>query len=128
MTRNSVRTSPLGQVGSGNVFADLGLPNPEEDFLKAKLVSKISDVIERRELTQAEAGEIMGLAQPKVSELCNGRTENYSVERLYRLLTRLGVGVSVVLEDQPDWSIGTVEVVEAPDQESQREYAAAPHM
>jgi hypothetical protein len=45
-----------------------------------------------------------------------------------RLLTRLGVGVSVVLEDQPDWTTGTVEVVEAPDQESQREYASAPHM
>jgi predicted XRE-type DNA-binding protein len=128
MTRNSHRTSPLGKVGSGNVFADLGLPNPEEDLLKAKLVSKISDVIERRELTQAEAGELMGLPQPKVSELCNGRTETYSVERLYRLLTRLGVGVSVVLEDQPDWTTGTVEVVEAPDQESQREYASAPHM
>lgn len=127
MSQNSRRTS-LGTIGSGNVFADLGLPNPEEDFLKAKLVSKISDVIERRDLTQVEAAELMGLSQPKVSELCNGRTETYSVERLYRLLTRLGVGVSVVLEDQPDWSLGTVEVMEANNHESQHEYAAVPGM
>lgn len=47
---NRRRTS-LGTIGSGNVFADLGLPNPDEDFLKAKLVSKISDIIKRRDLT-----------------------------------------------------------------------------
>lgn len=117
MTRKTDRNSPLGKIGSGNVFADLGLPNPEEDLLKAKLVSKISDVIERRGLTQTEAGKLMQLPQPKVSELCNGRTETYSVERLYRLLTRLGVGVSVVLEERPDWTPGTVEVVEAFDHE-----------
>ncbi|MGY3582226.1 putative XRE-type DNA-binding protein [Bradyrhizobium sp. USDA 4341] len=115
MNRNSKRStpSPLGKVGSGNVFADLGLPNDEEELLKAKLVAKIADVIEKRDLTQVQAGEVMGLAQSKVSELCNGRTETYSVERLYRFLTRLGVGVSVVLEDQPDWSQGTIEVIEA---------------
>jgi predicted XRE-type DNA-binding protein len=115
MNRNNKRTTatPLGKIGSGNVFADLGLPNPEEELLKAKLVSKISDVIDKRELTQVQAGEVMGLPQSKVSELCNGRTETYSVERLYRFLTRLGVGVSVVLEDQPGWSRGMIEVIEA---------------
>jgi predicted XRE-type DNA-binding protein len=130
MTQNSNRTttSPLGKVGSGNVFADFGLPNPDEHLLKAKLVSKISEVIDRRGLTQVEAGHVMDLPQSKVSELCNGRTQTYSVERLYRLLTRLGVAVSVVLEDQPDWSPGTVDVVEASDRESQREYASAPGM
>jgi len=121
MNRNSKRTtaSPLGRLSSGNVFADLGMPNPEEELLKAKLASKISEVIEKRQVTQVQAGEIMGLPQSKVSELCNGRTETYSVERLYRFLTRLGVGVSVVLEDQPDWSRGKIEVVEAPSLESQ---------
>jgi predicted XRE-type DNA-binding protein len=78
--------TPLGRLGSGNVFADLGLPNPEEELLKAKLVCKIADVIEKRDLTQVQAGELMGLAQSKVSELCNGRTETTSVERLYRFL------------------------------------------
>lgn len=67
MNRNSKRTTatPLGKVGSGNVFADLGLPNPDEELLKAKLVSKISDVIGKRELTQVQAGEVMGLPQSK---------------------------------------------------------------
>jgi predicted XRE-type DNA-binding protein len=125
MNRNSKRTTatPLGRLGSGNVFADLGLPNPEEELLKAKLVSKIAEVIEKREITQVRAGEIMGLPQPKVSELCNGRTETYSVERLYRFLTRLGVGVSIVLEDQPDWSRGEIEVIDTPSPESQHEFA-----
>jgi predicted XRE-type DNA-binding protein len=130
MNRNSKRTTatPLGKVGSGNVFADLGLPNPDEELLKAKLVSKISDVIGKRELTQVQAGEVMGLPQSKVSELRNGRTETYSVERLYRFLTRLGVGVSVVLEDQPDWSRGIIEVIEASNHESQHEFAPGPGM
>ena len=77
MNRNRARTraTPLGRLGSGNVFADLGLSNAEEELLKAKLVSKIADVIEKRQLTQNQAGKIMGLSQPKVSELCNGLTE-----------------------------------------------------
>jgi predicted XRE-type DNA-binding protein len=112
--KRATTATPLGRLGSGNVFADLGLPNPEEELVKAKLVSKIADVIGKRRMTQAQAGEIMGLPQPKVSELCNGRTETYSVERLCRLLTRIGVGISFVLKDQPDWSRGTVDVVEAP--------------
>jgi predicted XRE-type DNA-binding protein len=130
MNRSSKRTTatPLGRLGSGNVFADLGMPNPEEELLKAKLVSKIAEVIEKRDITQVQAGEIMGLPQSKVSELCNGRTETYSIERLYRFLTRLGVGVSVVLEDQPDWSQGAIEVVEAPSNESQHEHEHAPGM
>jgi predicted XRE-type DNA-binding protein len=68
MTRSRNRQTSLGEIGSDNVFADLGLPNPEERLLKAKLVSKISDVIEKRKLTQAEAGKLMDLPQPKVSE------------------------------------------------------------
>lgn len=123
MNRKRTTATPLGKLGSDNVFADLGLPNPEGELLKAKLVSKIAEVIEKREITQVQAGEIMGLPQSKVSELCNGRTETYSVERLYRFLTRLGVGVSVVLDDQPDWTRGKIESVEAPSLESQHEFA-----
>ena len=127
MKRNSTTAAtPLGHLGSGNVFADLGLPSPDEELLKAKLVAKIADVIEKRHMTQAQAGDVMGIPQPKVSELCNGRTETYSVERLYRLLTRIGVGVSVVLEEQPDWSRGRVDVVEAPSRESERGFAPSP--
>ena len=102
---------------------DLGLPDAETRLLKARLVSKIDDVIEKRGLTQAEAGRVMGLPQPKVSELRNGRTNDYSIERLYRLLNSLGVGISVVLQERPDWSKGDVEVKEATSLESEREPA-----
>ena len=128
MNRNRARTraTPLGRLGSGNVFADLGLPKAEEELLKAKLVSKIADVIEKRQMTQNQAGKIMGLSQPKVSELCNGLTETYSVERLYRFLTRVGLGVSVVLEEQPDWCTGKVEVIEPQVAKGQKGLAPAP--
>lgn len=110
---NKLRETAIGTIGSGNVFADLGLPDADNLLLKSRLVAKIDEVIEKRGLTQAEAGRIMGLPQPKVSELRNGRTNDYSVERLYRLLNNLGVGVSVVLEELPDWTKGEVAVCEA---------------
>ena len=121
--KNELRETSLGTIGSGNVFADLGLPDADNLLLKAKLVSKIDDVITARGLTQAEAGGIMGLPQPKVSELCNGKTADYSVERLYRLLNNLGVQIEVVMRDQPDWSKGDVVVHDAQDLGSEREPA-----
>jgi predicted XRE-type DNA-binding protein len=127
MNRDKSRTirTPLRTLGSHNVYADLCFFTPKEELLKEKLVSKIADVIEKREMTQFQAGEIMGLQQSKVSELCNGRTETYSVERLYRCLTRLGVGVSIILEDQPDWSHGKIEIIE-PNTEANENSRRAP--
>lgn len=81
----------MGTIGSGNVFADLGLPDDETRLLKAKLVSKVDDVIVKRSLSDGAAGAIMGLSRQKVSELRNGRTDDYSVERLYEFLNSLGV-------------------------------------
>lgn len=86
---NELRVTSTGIIGSDNIFADLGLPDAETRLLKSKLVSKIDEVIAKRGLTQAEAGRIMGLPQPKISELRRGRTGDYSVERLYRLLNNL---------------------------------------
>ena len=60
-------------VGSGNVFADLGFANPEEEFLKAKLIREIRSIIKRRKFTQAKAAVILGLKQPDVSALVTGR-------------------------------------------------------
>jgi predicted XRE-type DNA-binding protein len=123
---NKNRETALGTVGSGNVFADLGLPNADELLCKAKLVSKIAEVIDKRDMTQAQAGALMGLPQSKVSELCSGRTETYSSDRLYRLLARLGVRVTVTLEEQPDWSPADVEIVETSPSRSEREHEAEP--
>ncbi len=87
--------------GSGNVFADMGLPEPEEELTKAQLVSHIRHVIKRRRLTQVAAATMMGIDQPKVSALLNGRLANFSSERLMRLLTALGQDVDITIKDKP---------------------------
>jgi predicted XRE-type DNA-binding protein len=87
--------------GSGNVFADLGLPNPEEELAKATLASTIREVIRRQKLTQVEAARAMQIDQPKVSALVNGRLESFSSERLMRLLTRLGQDVEIIVKATP---------------------------
>jgi predicted XRE-type DNA-binding protein len=76
--------------GSGNVFADLGLPNPEERLAKAQLASLIDDVIRERGLTQQEAAMLMGIDQPKVSHVLRGRLSGFSTQRLIDFLTALG--------------------------------------
>jgi predicted XRE-type DNA-binding protein len=83
--------------GSGNVFADLGLPNPELALAKAELVQRIRTLIADRKLTQAKAAELLGLDQPKVSALVRGRVEGYSLERLFRILNALGQQVEITV-------------------------------
>ena len=78
--------------GSGNVFADLGLSEPEEELSKAQLASLIRDAIKRQRLTQARAAALIGLDQPKVSALVNGRLDGFSSDRLVRCLAALGQG------------------------------------
>ena len=88
---------PEGDItpGSGNVFADLGLPNPEVYELKARLVSQIHQFIQDKGWTQTQAAEVLGLDQPKVSKLLRGRLAEFSVERLLTMLNRLGHDVEV---------------------------------
>jgi len=88
-------------AGSGNVFADIGLPNPEEELTKAQLASHIRQVIKRERLTQMAAAALMGIDQPKVSALINGRLANFSSERLMRLLTALGQDVDITVRAKP---------------------------
>lgn len=88
-------------ASSGNVFADMGLPQPEEELTKAQLVSHMRQVIRRRRLTQSAAASLMGIDQPKVSALLNGRLANFSSERLMRLLTTLGQDVEITVRDKP---------------------------
>lgn len=77
------------EESSGNVFADLNLPDAEELFLKATLGYEVFQIIEERKLTQAEAADILGVKQPEISRLKNGKFNHYSVERLLTFLTRL---------------------------------------
>lgn len=82
---------------SGNVFADLGFDNPEEEQLKAQLVREIRDILKSRRITQAKAADMLGLKQPDVSAIINGRTGKFSIERLLRCIRRLDREVSIVI-------------------------------
>src|SRR5277367_1376244 len=82
----------------GNVFADLGLPYPEQELLKAKLSLQIYRLIKRRGLKQAEAGKILGIQQPHVSALMRNRAGAFSVERLMDFLTALGQDVEIIVK------------------------------
>lgn len=85
------------QRGSGNVFADLGLPDADAHLLKAGLVTRIDAIIRQRGLTQTQAARLLGLSQPDVSRLLRGDFREYSLERLLRLLTALGPDVDIVV-------------------------------
>jgi predicted XRE-type DNA-binding protein len=86
---------------SGNVFADIGVPEPEEELAKAQLASRIREIVRGSRLTQVAAAVLMGIDQPKVSALLSGRLTNFSSERLMRLLTRLGQDVEIVVKTKP---------------------------
>jgi predicted XRE-type DNA-binding protein len=82
---------------SGNVFADLGLPHPEQELLKAKLTLQIYRLIKRRGITQTAAGKVLGIKQPHVSALMRNRAGALSVERLMDFLTALGQDVEITV-------------------------------
>ena len=89
-------TSPITE-GRGNVFADLGFANPEQERLKAHLTLQIYRTIKQRGLTQTQAGTILGIKQPHVSGLMRGRSGNFSVGRLMEFLTTLGQDVEIAV-------------------------------
>jgi predicted XRE-type DNA-binding protein len=83
------------QASSGNVFADLGLANADELLIKAELVRQISNSIDAKSLTQTEAAKLLGIDQPKVSALLNGKLSGFSTERLFKFLNALGSDVEI---------------------------------
>ncbi len=83
---------------SGNVFADLGLPKPDDLLAKAELASKIIAEIQRRRLTQSQAAEILRIDQPKVSALKQGQLSGFSIERLMRFLLLLGCDIEITVK------------------------------
>ncbi|WP_414529852.1 helix-turn-helix domain-containing protein [Nodularia chucula] len=85
------------QSSNGNVFADLGLENSDELFVKAELARKISKIITMQQMTQTEAAELLGIDQPKVSALINGKLSGFSTVRLFRFLNALGQDVEIVV-------------------------------
>ena len=85
------------EPSSGNVFADLGFPDPEEALLKAQLASRILEIITDRKLTQKKAADILGVDQPKVSALLRGKLAGFSTERLFRFINTLGQDVEIII-------------------------------
>jgi len=81
--------------GSGNVFADLGLPDAEQELVKARLTLQIARIIRDRGLTQVEAAKILGIQQPHVSALIRNRAGNFSVGRLIDFLTAFRRAVEI---------------------------------
>jgi predicted XRE-type DNA-binding protein len=88
-------------ASSGNVFADLGFDNPEEELFKAKLVREIRGIIKRRKLTETKAAAVLGLKQPDVSALVTGRVGKFSIDRLVRCLDRMDYKVDLVVRHKP---------------------------
>ncbi len=79
----------------GNVFADLGLADADDLMAKANLALHIRKTIEDRQLTQVEAARLLGIDQPKVSSIINGRLDGFSTDRLIRFLNELGCDVRI---------------------------------
>jgi len=96
--------------GSGNAFADLDLPDADVHLLNAALVAQIDRIVRQRRLTQARAAELLGLSQPDVSRLLRGSFRDYSVERLFRLLTVLGHDVEIVVRKSGSRSQGRLSI------------------
>ena len=85
------------EIGSRNVFKDLGLPNSEEHLLKAQLVYKIDAIMKARNLKQTEAAKLLSITQPDVSKMLRGEFRQFSVERLLRFLVALDQDVEIVV-------------------------------
>jgi predicted XRE-type DNA-binding protein len=86
---------------SGNVFADLNLPQANDLLAKAELAAKIIAEIQRRRLTQSQAATILGIDQPKISALKQGKLSGFSIERLMRLLLLLGRDIEISVKGKP---------------------------
>jgi predicted XRE-type DNA-binding protein len=85
------------EVGSGNIFADLGLPDAEDMLLKSQIVVALHRLIKARKLTQTEAAKRIGIGQPDLSNVLRGRFRGYSAERLMRMLTAFGQDVDITV-------------------------------
>ena len=76
-------------ISSGNIFKDLGFPNPDEELAKVKLASKINRLITDQGMTQKEASEFLGISRSNMTALRNGRLGQFSIDLLFSLLEKL---------------------------------------
>jgi len=93
----SKKPLPAHENGSGNIFADLGLPNAGEHLLKASLVVQLHRLIKARKLTQTTAAKRIGVKQPDLSKILHGHFQGFSLERLMRMLTAFDQDVEITV-------------------------------
>ena len=105
MSEKHVKAATEIEVGTGSVFTQLGLPNPDERFRKARLMNVINSVAKRRGLSRKDAAQVMGLDQADVSRMQHGRGARYSTDRLLTVLDRLGVDVQIIQRHSEDGEI-----------------------
>ncbi len=86
------------EKGSMNVYADLGMADAEEMLVKAQLATKIAEIIKHRKLTQVQAAELLGMSQPKLSNMLRGQFRGISEAKMLDCLTRLGRDVQIVVK------------------------------
>lgn len=95
---------------TGNVFADFGLPDAEELLVKSSIAMKINKIIEKRHLSQTQAAAILGIPQPKVSMIQNGKLRGFSLEKLCHLVNLLGRDVNIVIKNRKTAGVGHMRV------------------
>ena len=101
------------EQGSGNVYADLGLPDSDEMLVKAGLAREIAQIIGRRRLTQQRAAELLGMTQPKLSDILRGKFRGISQAKMIECLNRLGRDVDIVVKKANQRALGHTHVVVA---------------
>ena len=90
------------EIGSRNVFKDIGVPNAEEHFVKAQLVFKIATIMKKRAMKQVDVANLFHVRQPDVSKMLRGDFRQFSVERLLRFLVALDQDVAIVVKPHRD--------------------------
>ena len=95
--RITKKALPAREIGGGNIFADLGLPNPEEHQLKAALVVQLHRLIKARKLTQTAAAKLIGIKQPDLSNILRSHYRGFSIERLMRMLTAFNQDIEITV-------------------------------
>ena len=89
------------EESSGNIYEDLEIPNANEMRIKSQLSAKIGEIIKARHLTQSQASEILGLSQPKLSEMLRGKFRGISEAKMMECLSHLGRDVQIVVKPAP---------------------------
>ena len=87
--------------GSDNIFKDLGLPDAEDLLAKAKLATEIAAIIEDRGITQQEAARIAGTSQAKISDVARGNLDQFTIDRLIKMLMAFDQDVRIELSPKP---------------------------